>query len=837
LNSNGFNLIAGGNHIMKILRFYYILSFLLLMSFGLNAQIISLDKNPVKDSTEVVKEVQAFDLEEVNAELYITDDLILQLSNSIDALNYSELESSFIQQSVILEQEAQDFRSYNPFNLSKFFLNNIFLVWSNYRIQFEKWQKEIETNQKMVSDGIKQLSEIKRDWKLTYASIDVQTHSNLNIHIVKIINELDSLKKKFIVRQSYLIPLQTRLEDKVFLCDQILSETVILQESLKRKTFSKTERSLWNINLAEAFEGSIFDKLTKAWTNNYKSARYYFSSVGYSAFGFILWSLLISAVVLLLRKRYLMLNLTSEKPGHINIERVLIKQPYYVLTATLLLLWVLMFPFIPLLLSDVLSIGIILSLSFILRPFIDNVGKRVLKVLLLLLFLNIFELVFWYLADFVRLYLLLETSIALVIVFRFFLEFNKRESTKEKTRILVLARKFIPFLFGFYAIAFIANVFGFVNLTVILAKIGIRTVAMTMIAYGYLRIFETISSAGLSIMEAKFPNFSMRYIDVIRERTLMFIKASVLLLWLRSILAILEVRQEFLDWAKELLTTELQIGSLSISLSNIFLFIIILFITYGISVFTKKIIEKEILQSIKMPRGGPAAISMILRIFFVSIGVVFAISAAGIDMGKFGMIAGALGVGIGFGLQNIVQNFISGLILIFERPIQVGDTVEVDSLLGKVKDIGVRASNVVTYDGAEVVVPNSNLVSNNLINWTLSDSRKRIELNVGTSYGTDPNEVLEILKKVAVAHPNVVKKPEPLALFDGFGDSSLDFRLLFWVSFEFGLVTKSDVAIGIYNQFAENNIEIPFPQVDLHVKDIVEKKEDILIAKKKTKEK
>jgi small-conductance mechanosensitive channel len=284
--------------------------------------------------------------------------------------------------------------------------------------------------------------------------------------------------------------------------------------------------------------------------------------------------------------------------------------------------------------------------------------------------------------------------------------------------------------------------------------------------------------------------------------------------------------------AEDVLTTELQIGSISISLLNILMFIIILSVTYLIAIFIKKILENEILRSLKLPRGMPAAVSMMLRIFFVTLGVIFAISAAGIDMGKFGMIAGALGVGIGFGLQNIVQNFISGLILIFERPIQVGDTVEVNNLLGKVKDIGVRASNVLTYDGAEVVVPNSNLISNDLINWTLSDSRKRVEIKVGTAYGTDPNEVLEILKNVAMSHSMVVQNPEPLALFDGFGDSSLDFRLLFWVNFEFGLTTKSDIAIGIYNKFAENNIEIPFPQIDMHVKDIAETKKDVAKAKK-----
>ena len=188
---------------------------------------------------------------------------------------------------------------------------------------------------------------------------------------------------------------------------------------------------------------------------------------------------------------------------------------------------------------------------------------------------------------------------------------------------------------------------------------------------------------------------------------------------------------------------------------------------------------------------------------------------------------GALSVGIGFGLQDVVNNFISGVILVYEKPIQEGDTVEVDNLLGKVTNLGIRASRVMTYDGAEVVVPNSNLTSNQLINWTLSDNRKRMAVSVGTAYGTDPNQVLEIIKNVANKHPNVLSYPEPLPLFEGFGDSSLDFRILFWVHFEEGFITKSDIAISIYNAFAENEIEIPFPQIDLHVKDIIDNDKSI----------
>jgi small-conductance mechanosensitive channel len=265
---------------------------------------------------------------------------------------------------------------------------------------------------------------------------------------------------------------------------------------------------------------------------------------------------------------------------------------------------------------------------------------------------------------------------------------------------------------------------------------------------------------------------------------------------------------------------------MTISVGGVLLLVLILFVTYLISGLVKILIEEEMASRLKLPKGIPFAISVTIRYFIVILGFVMALSAAGIDLSEFGLIAGALGIGIGFGLQNIVSNFISGLILIYERPIQSGDTVEVGNLMGQVKRIGIRSSNVKTYDGAEVVVPNSNLVSNDLINWTLSDNRRRIEVKVGVAYGSDPNQVLELLKKVATDHERVLDDPEPLALFEEFGDSSLNFRLLFWVYFEDGFITKSDVAIGVYNILHENNITIPFPQVDLHVKDNNEPKED-----------
>jgi small-conductance mechanosensitive channel len=207
-----------------------------------------------------------------------------------------------------------------------------------------------------------------------------------------------------------------------------------------------------------------------------------------------------------------------------------------------------------------------------------------------------------------------------------------------------------------------------------------------------------------------------------------------------------------------------------------------------------------------------------MRILLVSIGFLLAATAAGMELSHLAIILGAFSVGIGFGLQNIFNNLVSGLILVFERPINEGDIVEVNSLLGRVKKIGIRSSIVRTFSGAEVIVPNGELISNELINWTLSDQFRRADVQVGVAYGTDPALVIDLLLNIATENKRVNKKPLPQAFFVDFGESSLDFRLLAWTNQEFRLEVESELRLAINIKLKEAGIEIPFPQRDLHVR-------------------
>jgi small-conductance mechanosensitive channel len=212
-------------------------------------------------------------------------------------------------------------------------------------------------------------------------------------------------------------------------------------------------------------------------------------------------------------------------------------------------------------------------------------------------------------------------------------------------------------------------------------------------------------------------------------------------------------------------------------------------------------------------------ISVIVRFSMISVGIFLAVSAIGMPLNQLTIIISAFSVGIGFGLQNIVNNFVSGIVLLFERPVQIGDTVEVNNLIGSVKSMGIRSSNIRTFDGAEVVVPNANLISNEVINWTLSDKKRRIEIFSGVAYGSDVYLVKEILLGILNHHPDILKEPEPLVLFNDLGESSLDFRLLFWTdNYDKWIIIKSEVIFKIHDTFNEAGIKIPFPQRDLHIK-------------------
>jgi small-conductance mechanosensitive channel len=216
--------------------------------------------------------------------------------------------------------------------------------------------------------------------------------------------------------------------------------------------------------------------------------------------------------------------------------------------------------------------------------------------------------------------------------------------------------------------------------------------------------------------------------------------------------------------------------------------------------------------------GTGYAIATFTRWIMIIVGAVLPLAALGMDMTKVTLIAGALGVGIGFGLQNVVNNLVSGLILIVERPVSVGDLIEIGPLTGEIQRIGIRSSSVKTTHGAEVIVTNADLASKEVINWTRSDRQRRYDIDVGVAYGSEPEQVMRLLLEAASEVPEVMTDPVPLAMFQGFGDSSLDFRLLAWVkTIDLGLQGQNALRDAVLRKLDSAGIVMPFPQREVHI--------------------
>jgi small-conductance mechanosensitive channel len=332
------------------------------------------------------------------------------------------------------------------------------------------------------------------------------------------------------------------------------------------------------------------------------------------------------------------------------------------------------------------------------------------------------------------------------------------------------------------------------------------------------RVAETLIPIVLKSNLLQESNVLRDDFESIQNKSTRLIKFLMWLLFAFLALRFFRIQEPIFDWVDNLLNNGWKIGAVEITPMSIIVFIFIIWLSIVLSRIITQILEKDVFERLKVARGVPATITMILKIVFIAGGFLLAAAAAGMELTNLSIILGAFSVGIGFGLQNIFNNLVSGLIIAFERPIKVGDTVQVDQLMGVVKQIGLRSSTVKSFDGAEVIVPNGNLISNQMINWTLSDFSRRMDIRVGVAYGTNPEKVIEILLQVAEEQEKVYKIPKPNAFFLGFGDSSLNFRLLAWCNIDHRLETESQVYLKINKKLVEAGIEIPFPQRDLHIR-------------------
>jgi small-conductance mechanosensitive channel len=256
-----------------------------------------------------------------------------------------------------------------------------------------------------------------------------------------------------------------------------------------------------------------------------------------------------------------------------------------------------------------------------------------------------------------------------------------------------------------------------------------------------------------------------------------------------------------------------------VTLWNILLSLILIIVLVIIVNQLTRLIEKKVLERRLLNIGAAHAVSTIMKYVFITIGTIVILSSSGINLSALTVLVGTLGVGIGFGLQSITSNFISGLIILIEQPIKVGDRIEVGDTSGDVLKIAIRATTILTNDNIAIIVPNTDFITKEVINWSYLDRKVRFKIPVGVSYSSDVYLVKKLLMEVANNHEDVLKDPQPMVRLSKFGKSSINFELCIWTS---ALIDRkgrltSEINFGIFDKFKENDIKIPHTQLDVHI--------------------
>jgi len=287
--------------------------------------------------------------------------------------------------------------------------------------------------------------------------------------------------------------------------------------------------------------------------------------------------------------------------------------------------------------------------------------------------------------------------------------------------------------------------------------------------------------------------------------------------------------RELIDWLKTTWNYELfNLGKSPFTFKTFLLLVLSLFLLFYISSKIRKILVNKVFPRYDLDIGVSQSIATIVRYLLIIVGLIIIFQTSGIDLSALGLLVGALGVGIGFGLQSITNNFISGIIILFERPIKVGDRIEIDDLAGNIVQISARATTIITNNNITVIVPNSDFINSRVINWSHNNKNVRLNFPVGVSYKEDPARIRKLLLEVVANNSGVLNSPKPYVLFEAYGDSSLNFILQVWTSayIDRPNILKSELYYEIFAKFKENNVEIPFPQRDIHLKSGFEKEVD-----------
>lgn len=693
-----------------------------------------------------------------------------------------------------------------------------------YNVQLNAQEKTISAWRKQTSEKQERMSIDLQNWKLTADSLKIaqgdlktfdQTHRNIlenvNGQIERSLKGLTELQTKINFWDNQLIKTENALTAAKGQVNEINSLIKSKRKEVLSNIWVPEYAPIWQLQPSDSTTfytkfKSIMRIRAERLKDHFSSSTEFYYSVFFS---FIFIVSLIIFIKIKSHKDYV-LDQNSNVDPHLVVK-------YPVLSSFVILIFLLtIFYSIPLELKTLILLISIFPFAVLMWEL--NSKKRHFIVFIFIfysLFFNSIPLLSEY-PVLLRYNLLFINSLSLIITL--LLRKNKEFIEQENAYWLGLLPFLISAIVFLNSLAIIGNIIGNVQLSVILTETAIGTFLAFAIIKESVKLLHSFFYLLIKYTLTGYSNILKDDNEKVLLGLFKTLKYASILLWFYTILGFLKVRTVMTEYFLIFINKPLKVGELSISLGNIIAFFLIIQLSVWISQLIRYVLDKEIYPRTSIDKGIASTFSLMIRYTLIIIGFVLALAAAGLEYNKIAIGMGALGIGIGFGLQNIVSNFISGIILAIERPIKIGDIVKVDEILGEVKDIGLRASQIRTSDGADVIVPNGNLISGKLINWTFLDRMRRLEFEVVLDMESDIMVATQVILDASDKVPKILKTPKPIVNFEGIKEGSAVVKVYGWIndyseSFSAGTLFK----VAIHKALMDKGFKLANPILDVNV--------------------
>lgn len=684
-----------------------------------------------------------------------------------------------------------------------------------WRIATDSYKKDFEfygNSWQLTLDSLNGI-EKKTNWRLEVDSSKYIIFNRYKKEVTLNLTELDYAEQEFEIWEAELFKTENALAIISDGLNEVFSIVAKKRDALISNIWTPEYAPIWKME-GHPFKADAYSEFKVQFKLYWESITNYVKGNSQFMYGLIFWFMVIYCLILYLKNKsdYVKSRLSSLDEH----EHVVLKYPLIISYIIIL--------FRVILLRDVPSQFNYFVLFVSILPFCVliwelNDSKKIQRVLLFsIISLLLVNLSFIGLSsNLLRLILIVTNIFVMYLIYRSIKD-DSLQLIEQKFWFGTLKSLMVVFFF-INGLAIVVNAIGSVQLALILTRASLGTV----VAFIIVRECVLVIQAFIHLLLLG-PVFKKSYIlqqdsELVITQLNKFLRIIGYITWIYITLDLLKIRKSLFDGFINYINNPLQVGELSISIGNILAFYVIIQLAVWLSSLIQYILKKEIFPRTKIASGPASTFSLLTKYTITFLGFLFALAGAGIELSKVALGVSALGIGIGFGLQNIINNFVSGIILAVERPFKIGDIVMVDDVEGIVVDIGLRASQIRKWNGSNVLVPNGSLISGKLTNWTYDDdSLRRLEIDIKLPVNTDAKKALDLIVETAKTVNDILKEPGPFTNHEGVKDGVIVLKLYAWISsYKNGLEIGTALKIAVLEALAKEGFEITIPKLDVRL--------------------